>query len=562
MRRNSRPKSIVSFRGVHRTSHVSRSSVSRLTSHISRLTFRLAFCWFATSAHAQLAGKWDGVELRHDALRYDIAITLPDSGSRIAVTVSTRWRLTGPGPLLLDLDAEMTVRGATVAGAAVTWRRIGDQVELPVQGAAGSEVTTTISYDGVPLEGNGLLLRGAGASRTGFGDNWPNRAHLWIASHDHPSDKAAVGWSILAPAGYQVVANGKLVSVDRVPPSRTRWRFDNAEPIPVYTFVLGMARLAVTPLAPACAERCVPVSILSYPGDSAFAVNGPFRRASEMVAFFSRRIAPFPYAELRHVESSTRYGGMENSTAIFYDEKAWRERRTQESVVAHETMHQWFGDAVTEEDWHHVWLSESFATYGAHLWAQHADGDSALRVGMAAEREEILKSPVTESPILDSTITEKWRLLNTNTYQKGSWLLHSLRGLIGDSAFFGGLRAYYRSHEHRTALSSDFARVMSEHGGQDLTWFFRQGLLQPGYPVLEVGTELEGGHLVLTIRQVQKPAWGLYRIPNLEIRLDDRVLRADVHERLTRVVTHWEGAALPVRVEVDPNGWWLLDVRR
>ena len=279
---------------------------------------------------APLSGAWDGVRLRHDAQRYDIALAIPDTGSRISATVTTHWKLTGRGPLVLDLDSEMTVRAASVNGTAVSWRRAGDLVELPVPGAAGSEATTTISYDGVSLEGNGLLIRGSGITRTAFGDNWPNRAHLWIASHDHPSDKAAVGWRIEAPAEYRVVANGRLERVDTLAAGRLRWQFDNPEPIPVYTFVIGMARFAVTGLAPACAVRCVPVSIWSYPDDSAFAVNGPFRRASEIVAFFSQRIAPFPFGELRHVESSTAYGGMENSTAIFYDEKAWREGRTQE----------------------------------------------------------------------------------------------------------------------------------------------------------------------------------------------------------------------------------------
>jgi aminopeptidase N len=508
-----------------------------------------------------LAGRWDHVSLRHNALRYDITLAIPDTGSRIAATVTTRWKLTGPGPLLLDLDAEMTVRAATVNGAAVPWRRVGDQVELPVRGAVGSEVTTGIRYDGVPLEGNGLLLRGAGVTRTVFADNWPNRAHLWIASHDHPSDKAAVGWSIEAPAGYRVVANGRLEGADTLAANRVRWQFDNPEPIPVYTFVVGMAGMAVTALPPACAERCVPVSVWSYPDDSAFAVNGPFRRASEIVEFFSRRIGPFPYHELRHVESSTIYGGMENSTAIFYDEKAWRERRTQERVVAHETMHQWFGDAVTEGDWHHVWLSESFATYGANLWAQHVGGDSALRAGMAVERDEIIKSPATERPILDSTITEKWRLLNTNTYQKGGWLLHSLRGLMGDSAFFHGLTAYFLSYEHKNALSSDFARVMGRYAQRDLTWFFRQGLLQSGYPVLALSSELAHGQLALTIRQVQKPAWGLYRIPNLQVQLDERRVTVPLTGRVTRVSIPWNGATAPSRVRVDPEGWWLLEVR-
>ncbi|HTL04430.1 MAG TPA: hypothetical protein VL241_01670, partial [Gemmatimonadales bacterium] len=110
------------------------------------------------------------------------------------------------------------------------------------------------------------------------------------------------------------------------------------------------------------------------------------------------------------------------------------------------------------------------------------------------------------------------------------------------------------------ALSSDFARELSRAAGQPLDWFFRQALLQPGYPILEVRTELEGGHLLVTVRQTQKAAWGVYRIPNLVLRLDDRELTVNLTGRVTRVATHWGGSAGPAVVKVDPEGWWLLAV--
>ena len=512
------------------------------------------------AGQAPLARGWDKVRLQHDALRYDIFLTLPDTGAFFAAEVTTRWKLGAGGSISLDLDDALTVRSVTLNGVAARWQRVGDHIVIPVGSRAGSSVTTQIRYDGVPIDG--LLFRGSGAGRTIFADNWPDRAHLWLASQDHPGDKASVGWTIDAPAGFSVVANGVLERVDTAADGhRLRWRFLNLEPIPVYTMVMGMARFAVTRLAPACAVRCVPVALFTYPDDSAFAATGPFRRASQIVDFFAQRIAPFPYAELRHVESSTRFGGMENSTAIFYDEKAYRSRTTREQVVAHETAHQWFGDAVTEADWHHVWLSEGFATYGAALWEEHVGGDSALRLAMRAARDRILASAASERPILDSTITNRFSLLNTNSYEKGSWVLHSLRGLVGDEAFFRGLAQYYRSYEHKNALSSDFARELGRAAGQDLDWFFRQALTQPGYPILEVTTELDGGHLLLTIRQVQQRAWGVYRLPNLRVRLDDRVLTVNLAGAVTRVATHWESASGPATIAVDPEGWWLLQVK-
>ena len=195
-------------------------------------------------------------------------------------------------------------------------------------------------------------------------------------------------------------------------------------------------------------------------------MDGPFRRAGDMVDFFSRLIGPFPYDRLSHVQSTTMFGGVENPTAIFYDDNGLSAAgRLRELTVAHETAHQWFGDAVTEGDWHHLWLSEGFATYFAALWLRHADGDSAFRAEMRAAGERSSGPDATSRPILDTDATDLMGLLNSNNYPKGAWVLHSLRGLIGDSAFQAGIRDWYATYRDSTALSSDFARIMGAGGG-------------------------------------------------------------------------------------------------
>ena len=496
---------------------------------------------------------------RHDALHYNISLTLPATDSLFTARVETRWRLTGPGPVILDLDSSLTITSASVNQRPVRWSRRGHTVILPVRGTAGREVTTALSYRGVPRDG--LVIRGSDTSRTIFADNWPDRARHWLASNDHPRDKASVSWGIRAPAGFAVVATGSPVGVDTLPEGVLRHRFLNPEPVPVYTMVVGMGVLTTTPLAPlSCDTGCVPVTLWTRPEDTRAALDGPFARAGDMVPFFARMFGPFPYRELRHVQSTTIFGGMENATAIFYSGNAIHENRLSEGTVAHETAHQWFGDAVTQSSWHHIWLSEGFATYGAVLWAEHAGGDSARAARMQGARDAVVASPVVDRPIIDTTITDRMRLLNANAYQKGAWVLHSLRGLVGDSVFFQGLRRYVRTYVHRNALSADFARIMGAAAGRDLTWYFRQALRQPGYPVLDLEARVEGGHLVLTIRQVQKKSWGLFRIPNLAVRLDDRTVMVDLRGEVTRMVTHWAGERPPEKIVVDPEGWWLLTV--
>ena len=133
---------------------------------------------------------------------------------------------------------------------------------------------------------------------------------------------------------------------------------------------------------------------------------------------------------------------MENATAIFYADGLFRRGGVSEGLIAHETAHQWFGDAVTERFWPHVWLSEGFATYFAALYTQHAHGDTAFRAEMEGLRSAIFKDTVAVArrPVIDTIETDLLALLNVNSYQKGGWVLHMLRSELGDSAFLLGLR--------------------------------------------------------------------------------------------------------------------------
>jgi hypothetical protein len=148
-------------------------------------------------------------------------------------------------------------------------------------------------------------------------------------------------------------------------------------------------------------------------------------------------------------------------------------------------------------------------------------------------------------------------LLNSNNYPKGAWVLNSLRGLVGDSAFFGGIREYYRRYRNGTSLSADFARVVSSAAGRDLDWYFRQALTQPGYPILDVRWREEKGGLGLVIRQTQDEAWGLFTLPGLRILVDGKPFAIDVSGRETHVVL--AGASLhPRTLVIDPEAWWLV----
>jgi aminopeptidase N len=183
---------------------------------------------------------------------------------------------------------------------------------------------------------------------------------------------------------------------------------------------------------------------------------------------------------------------------------------------------------------------------------------------MERGRQSYLESDVTGQAVVH-TERSLFDLLNRNNYAKGGWVLHMLRGLLGDEVFFDGIREYYRRYLHQTALTEDFQAVMEEVSGQSLDWFFRQWLLEPGYPILQIAHKWDetAGEIVLTVEQVQDTAWPIFRFQTeVEIELSTGTTRSPVEISGRRSVVRIEATENPRAVRFDPEGWVLKDVQR
>jgi aminopeptidase N len=524
--------------------------------------------WSGTAGAAQESARQRGV----DVVSYGFQIVLPDTGDTIHAQATIVYRRT-PGAsdtLILNLVGLIvdSVGSHDPHRSSPFIRRPFDydglllRVPLPHEPGGGAGNVSVI-YHGAPRDG--LVPHPDGHGRAAvFADNWPERGRYWLPTVDDPADKAEVLWLVGAPAGWSVVANGRLARSGHSPDGRSWWAYEEHHPIPTYTMVIGAARMAVSRHRPAVSGRdTVPIEVWAEPEDSAWADSVPFRRATEIVEVMAREVGPFPYEKLAHVESSTRFGGMENSTAIFYAAQPYAGRRMGEGVVRHETAHQWFGDAVTERDFRELWLSEGFADYFDLVVGSALDGDSVLARGMAGLARGYLRSPEASRPVIDTAVTEPARLLNANSYNKGAWVLHMLRGVVGDSGFWRGIRDYYRRYRDSSVTSADFQRVMEHASGQELDWFFAQWLRQPGYPRLDVTWRWDAvsRRVALNIDQTQPADWGLFRLPAVTVEF---VSGGDVRSRRTvsvsaaRQTQQLDLPGPPSAVRVDPDGALLL----
>ena len=493
-----------------------------------------------------------------DVEHYVFDVQLNDENNEIAGATTVRVRFTSDGvtSFALDLAQTMRVSDVTLQSGPVKFAHQGDRLTVAVSPAAkrGAVEQFTVKYRGAPSGGLKFLKNKYG-ERCFFSANWPDLAHQWLPTLDHPYDKATGEFRITAPSKYQVVANGRLLEEIDLRDGRRVTHWSQGVPIATWLYNIGVSQFSSRTFG---SVSGVPLQVWVYPQDRDAGIatfEGPARMAMD---FYHSHIGPYPYEKLANVQSAGNSGGMEHASAIFYGENVVNRARGAFSLVAHEIAHQWFGDSVTEKDWDDVWLSEGFATYFSRLTTEHYDGRDAFIEGLKTSRAGIFANEK-RMPGVAVVQNKPWKgIPNGIVYQKGGWTLHVLRGVIGTEKFWAGIREYYRRYRDGNASTADFRKVMEETSGADLGWFFEQWMYRAGSPVVEGGWRYNAAAKRVEIELSQTQPGDVYRLP-MEVSVAGKIERIEMTEKRQRFEIAAESA--PASVALDPNTWVLMDAR-
>lgn len=509
-----------------------------------------------------------------DAINYAFHFTLSDEIDRIEGTavIDLAFKADGIERVRLDLiglDPEsgtgMTVSSVTVDGAEATYSHEDGalHINLPTAPERNDQLSIEIAYSGIPATG---LIIGDNkyGDRTFFSDNWPDKARNWLPTIDHPYDKATCEFIVTAPDHYDVISNGLKLEETYLGHGSKLTHWKQSVPIASWLYVLGVARFAVQ-YVDTFEGKSIQTWVYHQDRDAGFydfAV--PTKKALE---FYSDYVGPFSYEKLANIQSNSVGGGMEAASAIFYGDNSVTGDRSERwrNVIIHEIAHQWFGNAVTEYDWDDVWLSEGFATYFTLLFIEHAYGREAFVDGLKRSYDQV-KTFYDSRPdyvLIHDNLSDMSQVTTRQTYQKGSWALHMLRGLIGDDAFWKGIRSYYKEFKDLNATTDDFQRHMEEASGVDLTKFFDQWLYKPGHPVVsgDWTYNADSAQLEVALEQVQPDETifelpiqiGIYKDGDLLPTIETVFLRKE--EETFEIPLDYE----PAMVVLDPDTWLLME---
>jgi aminopeptidase N len=419
----------------------------------------------------------------YDARYYALDLS-PNLDTRVLWGTARMVATVTAGPITtLDLDfyANMAVDSVAVGGATATFTRAGNVLTLNLDHAyaTGEAVDVRVRYHGTPAGGPfGAVF--AFDSHAGHPLIWtlsePFGARTWWPCKDYPEDKAdSVDVRVTVPSGMITAGNGTRVSAsDDGTTSITRWH----EGYPIATYLVAISSFAYATVSdwyrPSPTDS-MEIQFYLYPEDVAGA-SGVNSRVKGMIAAFAARFGPYPFLREKYGEAEFPWGGgMENQTITSLGTFL-------EYVVSHELMHQWWGDNVTCRDFHHVWLNEGFATFGEAIWAEAGGGLPAYHATMNGLR---YLGPGT---VWAPDENDVGRVFDGNlSYNKGAWVLHMLRHVVGDTTFFDAMRAYGQRFGGAAATTEDFRDVVEQVSGMDLGRFFQEWIYGEYYPSYRSG---------------------------------------------------------------------------
>lgn len=464
---------------------------------------------------------------------------LPETESLNGVATLTFVAKAPIARLPIDLDRNLPVSAIAIDSEplpATAWTNPEGRliITLPKPLAAGGRVTATITYGGTPhVAVKAPWDDGMVWSKTPDGSTWfattaeGYGCDLFWPCLDFPTgEPGVVTLHITVPKGLKAPSNGVLLGVDTLADGRTRWNWRVKHPN-TYAIALNVGPYEeISGTYKSRFGNSIPMAYWYLPGEKPQAEK-LFAEFAPTLDFFESMIGPYPFGDEKVGVVETPHKGMEHQTINAYGNEYAKAPEGFDWLFQHEFAHEWFGNQLTAANWDDYWLHEGFGTYMQPLYGQWREGRARYDAMMQTQRASITnRKPITQQRV--ATEEEVYEPdkggAGLDIYYKASWMLHTLRGLIGDRAFFDATRlaVYGRADPKpgnftpRFGSSKEFEGLVRRTTGKDYGWFFDVYLRQAALP--ELVERRDGARLSLAWTV---PGGGAFPMP-VEVQVDGR----------------------------------------
>jgi aminopeptidase N len=430
---------------------------------------------------------------KFDVLHYSLAVDIYNSYTvpytkNYSGNVTVTFRVdTALNTILLNAaQFSLTIDSVGLSGA--SFNHVNDTVYITLdrQYLPGEIAYVKVFYTHKNVTDNAYYTGGGFV----FTDCEPQGARKWWPCYDQPSDKATFELTARVPLNVKLASNGRLQD-SIIAGNALIYHWVSRDPVATYLVIITSKvnfNLDIVYWSNPNQPGADPTPMRFYYN------NGENPQPMEqiigpMTTYFSEIFGDHPFEKngFATLNNQFAWGGMENQSLTSLCPGCW-----QESLIAHEFAHQWFGDMVTCATWSDIFLNEGFATFAEALWWENTTGYTAYKSDIDNNANNYLGGnpgwPIV-NPSWAFTPPNASQLFNfAITYAKGACVLHQLRYVMGDSLFFLGLKNYATDTaeiKYKSAVIQDFQNHMEAAYGQSLNWYFFEWLMTPDHPVYQ-----------------------------------------------------------------------------
>ena len=512
-------------------------------------------------------------ESGYDVLTYNIEIRFEPNTQFVTGLVdmlleSTEANVT---EIAMHLYYNMSVDSILVGGVEANYSHVWEDdltIDLPQALAVGDSAEISIYYHGFPVAGS----MGALSWDTHQGIDIisslsePEGARTWWPCKDIPSDKAEsvrMVWTV--PENLYATANGLLESITIPEPG---WKsYEWVENYAIATYLIAVTATNFTHWSDwyvTAGNDSLPLDYYVYPEDL-IASYTDFADMPDVIAFFATIYGEYPFMDEKYGHAEFPWGGaMEHQTLTSYGENLITGTNYYHWIMVHELAHQWWGDLVTCETWADIWLNEGFAVYSDALWIEYDEGWTAFQNRMEEFKDTYFWWDGYEGrfPIYDPDY-----MWGGTVYQKGAWILHMLRYVMGEDDFWDFFPEQRSRYAFDAANTAELQETFEDVSGMDLDWFFDEWVYMAGWPEYEWGWDFEiigidSSRVYLSISQVQEL---INQTPIFDMPIEIGITTTTGTE--THVIDNSEQfqhfsfnvVGIPLDVNFDPDNWILKE---
>ena len=498
-----------------------------------------------------------------DVTYYKLRLAIDPASRNISgkVQIDFKLRSNGISTIDIDLNNSFKVNAIEIAGAATTFTHNSNvlKVSLPTSGMFDSLYTVVVDYAGSPIPNLGFYFTTHGNGQPVV---WtlsePFDAPSWWPCIDNPAEKAdSCDVIITMPSFYTVASQGLLQSeiINQDGTMTTHWK--SRYPIAPYLISIAASNYIKQERVYNNGFLQMPILDYLYPEANTPANRIVLDKTAEMLDVFTEVYGEYPFINEKYGHAMFGFGGgMEHQTMSSMGVFGY-------SINAHELGHQWFGDKVTCKTWRDIWVNEGFAEFSALYYLQQAFGNSTYQTYVnnhmaGAKRTSntiAIANPNSVNAIFDYQLT----------YQKGSIVLHMLRGILGDELFFKVLKEYQTTEfAYDAATIEDFELIAERVTGMELSYFFDEWIRGAGYPQYDFGWKNNDNNST-SIYVAQRPVNTntVFQMP-VEILLNyadgSSEIQTILVDKETQNITLTDLPNTVSTIEFDPNNWILKDL--